>query len=301
LGWFPDILALCHQSQYYGERRDKTEPFSKHEFYNKLEVDNIVVICLKTGPQMIRSLIAITLLLSVSLSSSCASSSDTKKENIEQYLAYTIVPLFETERSITDERRIILHTFTSYSRNDFFIIFDDIAQRAEQLYKDYQEAARNAPSSLFNAMKKLKQSSELVVQADAIYSNAFNQTDITLLNQYVDEGNALIASSQQLEQEAENELIDACSYYGIDIYEYYNVSKDLEEEFQYIQTAVEEMIVASRRPGLDAIYDEIAELAEVQNVTAGDGAYKLDDYIFGYVYPLMQAYDISQDGEVTVD
>jgi hypothetical protein len=250
---------------------------------------------------MIRSLIAITLLLSISLSSSCASSSDTKKDNIEQYLVYTIVPLFETERSITDERRIILHTFTSYSRNEFFIIFDDIAKRAQQLYKGYKQATIDAPSSLFNAMKKLEESSELVVQADAIYSNAFNQTDITLFNQYVEEGNTILARSQEVEQEAENELIDVCNHHGIDVYEYFNVSKDLEEEFQHIQTAVQEMIVASRTPRLDASYDKIDELVEVQKVTADGGAYKLVDYIIGYVYPLMQAYDISQDGEVTVD
>lgn len=253
------------------------------------------------GYRMIRLLVILTILLSAILYPGCTSSSDAEKENIDQYIVNTIVPLFKTEYSITGDRRIILHTFTYYSKSEFFKILDDLEQREEQLHRDYQKAVRDVPDSLFNAMKKLEESSELVVQAHTIYHIAFNQTDINLLNQYAEEGDALVSRSEHLKQEAISELIDTCNHYGIDIYEYYDVGRDLRAEHQHVQTAVSEMIVASRTPRLDASYDEIDELAEVQGVTAEGGAYKLDDYIFGYVYPLMQAYDISRDGEVTVD
>lgn len=253
------------------------------------------------GSWMIKLLVVLTLLLSVILYPGCTSTGDIEKENIDRYIVNTIVPLFKTEYSITGDRRSILHAFTYYSKAEFYKIWDDIAQREEQLHRDYQEAVRDVPDSLFNAMKKLEESSGLVVQAHTIYHIAFNQTDINLLNQYIEEGDALVSRSEHLKQEAISELVDICNHYGIDIYEYYDVGRDLRAEHQHVQTAVSEMIVASRTPRLDSSYDEIDELAEVQGVTAEGGAYKLDDYIFGYVYPLMQAYDISQDGEVTVD
>ena len=54
---------------------------------------------------------------------------------------------------------------------------------------------------------------------------------------------------------------------------------------------------------LDDDYEEIQTLPQIQGVTASGGAYSLDDYIvrFGGATAFKQAYDISIDGEVTVD
>jgi len=164
----------------------------------------------------------LTALLSVILYPGCTSNHDIEKAEIEQYIENTIVPLFETEYSITDDWSVFLYTITSYSESEFFKIFDDIAQRMEQLYRDYREAVRRAPIPLFDVMKKLEESSGLVVQAHTIYRSAYNQTDISLFLQYIEEGDNLIAHSEQLKQEAGYELIDVCEHYDISVYDYFD-------------------------------------------------------------------------------
>jgi len=69
-----------------------------------------------------------------------------------------------------------------------------------------------------------------------------------------------------------------------------------------IQTAVLALLVDARIPELDQDYSDIQEETEVQGVkaTVDDTEYTLDSYLMGGKYPLMQAYDIAQNGAVTV-
>ena len=78
-------------------------------------------------------------------------------------------------------------------------------------------------------------------------------------------------------------------------------------EYHNIQVAVLSMMVKAEASELDGSsdYDGIDELAEVHGVTATNPktstVYYLDDYLHGGTYPLMQAYDITTNGSVTVD
>ena len=57
-------------------------------------------------------------------------------------------------------------------------------------------------------------------------------------------------------------------------------------------------MVAAERDQLDSSYTAIDTEAEVQGVTANSES--LGNYLIGLPYPLHQAYDIGQDGEVSV-
>lgn len=63
------------------------------------------------------------------------------------------------------------------------------------------------------------------------------------------------------------------------------------------------MIIDAEVTELDDDYDEVQTSAQIQAVTAEDGAYNLEDYIlkFGGATEFKQAYDISKAGIVTVD
>ncbi len=67
-----------------------------------------------------------------------------------------------------------------------------------------------------------------------------------------------------------------------------------------VQTAVTGLMLEARTNELDSSYDEIDTREEVENVTAGNGAYKLSDNL-STGYPIIPAFDISRSGKVTVD
>jgi type IV pilus assembly protein PilA len=69
-------------------------------------------------------------------------------------------------------------------------------------------------------------------------------------------------------------------------------------ELANLQTAVMAMMMAAEQDQLDSSYTAIDTEAEVQGVTAGTES--LGNYFIGLPYPLRQAYDISQYGEVSV-
>ncbi|GAI98775.1 unnamed protein product, partial [marine sediment metagenome] len=73
-------------------------------------------------------------------------------------------------------------------------------------------------------------------------------------------------------------------------------------EHHNLQTAVLALLVDADVRFLDGsdYYRDIQELADVQGVTAGDRAHSLDEYVIGGQYPLLQAYDISRIGSVSV-
>lgn len=70
-----------------------------------------------------------------------------------------------------------------------------------------------------------------------------------------------------------------------------------------VQLVVQVMMIEAKVPELDGDYDEVQTSAQIQAVTAGDGAYSLEDYIlkFGGATDFKQPYDISKEGVVTVD
>jgi prepilin-type N-terminal cleavage/methylation domain-containing protein len=78
-------------------------------------------------------------------------------------------------------------------------------------------------------------------------------------------------------------------------------------EHHNVQTAVYIIMIKAGVAELDGTSDyyEIDDLAEVHTVTATDPitstVYYLDDHLYSGKYPLMQAYDISLDGSVTID
>ncbi len=76
-----------------------------------------------------------------------------------------------------------------------------------------------------------------------------------------------------------------------------------EAEHHNVQLVVQVMMIEAKEPQLDDSYDEVQTLLQIQGVTAGGGAYSLDEYIlrFGGTTDFKQAYDISINGEVTVD
>ena len=70
-----------------------------------------------------------------------------------------------------------------------------------------------------------------------------------------------------------------------------------------VQLVVQVMMIDAEVPELDGDYDEVQTSGQIQAVTAGDGAYSLEDYIlrFGGATEFKQPYDISREGVVTVD
>jgi prepilin-type N-terminal cleavage/methylation domain-containing protein len=76
-----------------------------------------------------------------------------------------------------------------------------------------------------------------------------------------------------------------------------------EAEQHNVQLVVQVMIIDAEVTELDDDYDEVQTSAQIQAVTAEDGAYSLEDYIlkFGGATEFKQAYDISKEGIVTVD
>ena len=73
-------------------------------------------------------------------------------------------------------------------------------------------------------------------------------------------------------------------------------------EHHNLQTAVLALLVDADVHFLDDNYTDIQELADVQGVTAGTAPdnHSLDEYVMGGQYPLLQAYDISKIGSVSV-
>ncbi len=67
-----------------------------------------------------------------------------------------------------------------------------------------------------------------------------------------------------------------------------------------IQTAVTGLLLATGVGQLDDSYDEVDTYKEVLNVTAGNGAHNLGEYL-STSYPLNQAFDITIEGKVSVD
>ena len=67
-----------------------------------------------------------------------------------------------------------------------------------------------------------------------------------------------------------------------------------------LQTGVYAMMVKAKVQTLDEACASVDELAEIQGVTAGGGAYSLDEFLMGGGYPLKQAYDISSEGTVSI-
>ncbi len=77
-----------------------------------------------------------------------------------------------------------------------------------------------------------------------------------------------------------------------------------EEEFPQIsintiQTAVTGLMLEAGVSELDSSYEGVDTREEVQNVTAGNGAYNLSDNL-STSYPLNPAFDISREGKVSV-
>ena len=70
-----------------------------------------------------------------------------------------------------------------------------------------------------------------------------------------------------------------------------------------VQLVVQVMMIDAKTPELDDDYDEVQTSAQIQAVTAVDGAYSLEDYIlkFGGATEFKQPYDISKEDVVTVD
>ena len=69
-------------------------------------------------------------------------------------------------------------------------------------------------------------------------------------------------------------------------------------EHANLQTAVLALVMAVGQDQLDGSHTVVDTEAEVQGVTAGSD--NLGDYLIGLPYPLHQAYDIDQNGEVSV-
>ena len=67
-----------------------------------------------------------------------------------------------------------------------------------------------------------------------------------------------------------------------------------------IQTAVTGLMLEAGVNELDSSYDEVDTRKEVENVTAGNGAFNLADHL-SVSYPIAPAYDISRRGKVSID
>jgi prepilin-type N-terminal cleavage/methylation domain-containing protein len=74
-------------------------------------------------------------------------------------------------------------------------------------------------------------------------------------------------------------------------------------EHYNVQLIVQAMMLDAKETQLDGSYDEVQTSSQIRAVTAGGGAYSLEDYIlrFGGTIDFKQAYDISIDGVVTID
>ena len=72
-----------------------------------------------------------------------------------------------------------------------------------------------------------------------------------------------------------------------------------------VQLVVLAMLTDAKEDKLDNDYDEVETLTQIQGVTVTtpDGTYSLDNYLhlLGEPKQFIQAYDIAQDGTVTVD
>ena len=77
----------------------------------------------------------------------------------------------------------------------------------------------------------------------------------------------------------------------------------LQTEEQNLQLVVQIMLIDAKEPELDDDYDEVQTFAQIQQVTAGGGAYSLDSYLhlLGDDNQFSQAYDITKNGTVSVD
>ena len=73
-------------------------------------------------------------------------------------------------------------------------------------------------------------------------------------------------------------------------------------ELHNVQTAVLALLVEADVRFLDGNYIGVQEKTEVEAVTAGTAPdnHSLDEYVIGGQYPLLQAYDISKIGSVSV-
>ena len=73
-------------------------------------------------------------------------------------------------------------------------------------------------------------------------------------------------------------------------------------EHHNLQTAVLALLVDADVHFLDDNYTGVQEKTEVEAVTAGTAPnnHSLDEYVIGGRYPLLQSYDISKIGSVTV-
>ena len=74
----------------------------------------------------------------------------------------------------------------------------------------------------------------------------------------------------------------------------------MQTEHYNVQIAVLAMMVDAEVSELDASYPSVNTETDVSNVKCGSGAYSLRDYLHGGEYPLMQDYDITLKGEVTI-
>jgi prepilin-type N-terminal cleavage/methylation domain-containing protein len=74
-------------------------------------------------------------------------------------------------------------------------------------------------------------------------------------------------------------------------------------EHHNVQLIVQVMMIDAKETYLDDSYDEVQTSDQIEAVTTGGGAYRLEDYIlkFGGTTDFKQAYDMSIDGVVTVD
>lgn len=75
----------------------------------------------------------------------------------------------------------------------------------------------------------------------------------------------------------------------------------METEEHNVQLAVHALLADSGVGVLDGAADEMDTAAEAALVLAGSGAHNLAEYLNTADFPLMQAYDISVAGIVTVD
>ncbi len=78
----------------------------------------------------------------------------------------------------------------------------------------------------------------------------------------------------------------------------------MQTEYYNVQLAVLAMMVDAKVPDLDGAHSSVNSEEDVEGVTCTDDdavVYSLRDYLTGGKFPLMQTYDITQKGEVTVE
>jgi prepilin-type N-terminal cleavage/methylation domain-containing protein len=74
----------------------------------------------------------------------------------------------------------------------------------------------------------------------------------------------------------------------------------MQTEHYNVQIAVLAMMVDAEVSELDSAHSSVNTETDVGNVKCGSGAHSLRDYLYGGEYPLMQDYDITLKGEVTI-